>query len=143
MAKNRWIEIRDSNIHGSGIYAARDTPQGTRIIRYVGRLITKKEAERLAEKEEKAGTVYIFELDGRHDIDGNIPENTARLINHSCTPNCESVQYGREIWIEAMRDIKTGEELTYDYCFDEEEKEHHVCRCGSANCRGFIVKGKD
>ena len=68
-------------------------------------------------------------------------ENTARLINHSCSPNCEVVGKGLKLWIESIKDIKKGEELSYDYgfSFDEDFKDY-PCKCNSKNCCGYIVK---
>src|SRR6218665_2867925 len=83
--------------------------------------------------------VYIFTLSKNYDIDGNVPWNTARLINHSCAPNCEAWIEGRKIFIHALRDINEGEELTFDYGFDIECYEDHPCRWGSEGCVGYIV----
>ncbi len=81
-------------------------------------------------------------MNKKFDIDGNVSWNPARLINHSCDPNCETEGDDDHIWIEAMRDIKKGEELSYDYCFDVDDYEEHPCKCGSKNCCGFIVDEK-
>jgi SET domain-containing protein len=139
------IEVRDSGIHGSGVYAATFIPKETRIIEYVGELIDKDESEKRAlsqhAKSLKTGdaAVYIFTLSKTYDIDGNVPWNTARLINHSCNPNCEAWIVGRKIYIYSLRDINQGEELGFDYGFDIECFEDHVCLCGSDNCVGYIV----
>lgn len=135
----------DSGIHGRGLFAARDIPRGARVIEYVGVRLTKAESwKRACEWMEKArgtgrGAVYVFEVNSRWDIDGNVPWNPARLINHSCSPNCEPhVKRGR-IWIMARRHIRAGEELTYDYGYDFEQWREHPCRCGSPRCPGYIV----
>lgn len=140
------FEVRDSGIHGSGVFALKSIPKGTRFLEYVGEKITKAESERRAwkqiERSKKSGegAVYIFELNSRYDIDGNFPWNPARLINHSCTPNCESEIVRGKIWIQAIRNIKKGEELLCDYGYDIEGFEDHPCLCGAANCVGYIVK---
>lgn len=141
-----YIIVRQSKIHASGVFAKKDIPSGARIIEYVGEKITKKEADRRGElvmnrsKEDKArGAVYIFILNKRYDIDGNVPYNTARLINHSCAPNCEVELIRGHIWIVALRDIVTGEELTYNYGYDMDDYEDHPCRCGAHNCVGYIL----
>ncbi|MFH1425168.1 MAG: SET domain-containing protein-lysine N-methyltransferase [archaeon] len=145
---SEWIVVRDSKIHRMGVYAAKDIPKGTQIIEYVGKLITKKEADVIADEQYekgesgKEGHVYIFELNDKFDIDGNVPWNTARLINHSCEPNCETEGDDEHIWIGAMRDIKEGEELSYDYCYDIEDYEDHPCKCGGKSCVGYIVGEK-
>jgi uncharacterized protein len=134
-----------SGIHGRGLFAAREIPRGAKVIEYVGVKLTKAEGwKRAADWMEKArrtgkGAVYVFELNSRWDIDGNVPWNTARLINHSCRPNCEpQVKRGR-IWIIARRRIRAGEEITYDYGYDFDQWEEHPCRCGTDRCVGFIV----
>ncbi len=138
-------ELRKSSIHNQGMFAASDIEAGDRIIQYVGEKISKKESTRRAlEWEEKArkkgeGLVYIFDLNKRYDLDGNKPNNPAKYVNHSCDPNCEAVNYDGEIWIVALRDIKAGEELGFDYGYDIQHFMDHPCRCGSKNCIGYIV----
>lgn len=134
-----------SGIHGRGVYARTAIPDGTRIIEYVGERITKAEAarretRRLA-RQRRGGDdcVYIFTLNRRHDLDGRVRRNVARLINHSCTPNCRAEAIRGRIWIVARRDISAGEELTYDYGFSFKEWRLHPCRCGAPRCAGFIV----
>lgn len=140
------ISISQSSIHGSGVFAARAIKKGERIIEYVGDKIRKKESTRralraisMAKKDPSLGAVYIFELDDTWDIDGNVEWNPARLINHSCDGNCEASIQDGHIWILALRDIKKGEELGYNYGYDLEHYAEHPCRCGSANCVGYIV----
>lgn len=144
--RSPWAELRNSTIHGRGLYASKAIPAGTKIIEYLGERITKAESERREElRLEKAqrgdgdGCVYIFELNKRHDLDGSMAWNTARLINHSCEGNCESSKVRGRIWIKAMRDITEGEELTFDYGFGVESWRSHPCRCGTAKCVGYIV----
>lgn len=85
------------------------------------------------------GGVYIFEVDEKHDIDGNKKYNTARLINHSCMPNCETINDNGRIWIYSKRNIKKGEELSYDYGYSLDNWHEHPCRCGTRKCVGYIV----
>ncbi|QYY35759.1 SET domain-containing protein-lysine N-methyltransferase [Ruficoccus sp. ZRK36] len=138
-------ELRKSSIHNQGMFATADIEAGTRVIQYIGEKIPKKESTRRAlEWEEKArkkgeGLVYIFDLNKRYDLDGNVPNNPAKYVNHSCDPNCEAVNYDGEIWIVSMRDIKEGEELGFDYGYDIQHFMDHPCRCGSENCIGYIV----
>jgi len=137
--------VRRSGIHRRGLFAARDIQKGTRVIEYVGERITKAESQRRAvrtiERAAKTGggAVYIFELNKRTDIDGNVATNFARLINHSCQANCETEIIRGKIWIIAVRNIKQGEEFSYDYGYDLDHYEEHPCRCGSRNCVGYIV----
>jgi len=127
------------------MYATKAIPADTRIIEYEGELITKAEAERreqarlvrLARGEE--GCVYIFILNQRYDLDGSAAWNSARLINHSCEPNCRAETIRGRIWIIADRDIPAGAELTFDYGYGFREWRIHPCRCGAKRCPGFIV----
>jgi len=146
---SEWIRVKESEIHGKGIYAKKKIPRGTMIIEYVGDIITKVDSDLRADdafeeakKDKTKGEVYIFELNDEYDIDGNVERNTARLINHSCEPNCETTGDDEHIWIEAIKDIGEGEELSYDYCYDLDCYEDNPCKCGSDNCVGFIVDEK-
>lgn len=146
MNENEWVRLRRSGIHGKGLFARKAIPEGTRILEYVGEKITKGESQRraLAQLEYSAGkksvgAVYIFQLNKRHDIDGNFPGNLAKHANHSCDPNCETQIIRGKIWMIALRDIAEGEELVYNYGFDMECWDEHPCRCGTSRCMGFIV----
>lgn len=118
-----------------GGFAACNIASGTRVIEYVGEKITKQESLRRCE----ANNGYIFDVGEEHDLDGNVDWNPARFFNHSCTPNCETEIEDGRVWVAALRDIRAGEELTYNYCYDLEDWREQPCRCGSPNCVGFIV----
>lgn len=134
-----------SKIHQQGLFATKKIPEDAEIIPYVGEKVSKAEGDKRAIDlaDERLGTgdasVYMFILDDDYDIDGNVPHNTARLINHSCDPNCEAQIIDDEIWIVSLRAIPKGAEITFDYGFDLDHYEEHPCRCGSANCVGYIV----
>jgi len=141
-----YLVARQSSIHSWGIFAKKDIPEDTRVIEYVGERITKKESDRRAhlplqrnQANSDHGAVYIFEINKRYDVDGDVPYNTARLINHSCDPNCEAIRIHGHIWIISMRDIKKGEEITYNYGYNMEDYHEHPCFCGSHNCVGYIL----
>jgi uncharacterized protein len=137
--------VKSSKIHGKGVYAKKDIPKGVKVIEYVGNIVSRKEGDRIAEeqysKSEKtgAGSVYIFELNRKQDVDGSVSWNPARYINHSCDPNCRYKRIENHIWIVSFRNIKKGEELSYDYGYDLEEYKNHPCKCGSKNCLGYII----
>src|SRR3989338_290808 len=140
------VVVRDSGIHGKGGYAASDIPSGTRVIEYVGEIISREEGDRRfnAQLEQGritgSGMVYVFEMDETHDLDGNVDNNPARFINHSCSPNCKVEITERHIWIIAARDIKKGEELSFNYGYDDLlNYRDHTCRCGSPRCVGYIL----
>src|SRR5213080_3742184 len=126
------VRVGPSRIAGQGLFAAQDIRKGIRIIQYIGARITKEEsAERLAQ-----GNTYIFAFNERYDIDGKTLKNKARYINHSCEPNCDILLTQRTIWIVAKRDIKEGEELSYNYGFTAKR---YRCQCGANNCCGYIL----
>lgn len=124
-----------SRISGTGAFASRRFRRGERIVEYVGERISK--AESLVRCE--ADNNFIFHLDDEWDIDGSVPYNPARFLNHSCAPNCEAVQLDGGIWILALRKISAGEELTFDYGYDIIDYHEHPCRCGAPGCPGYIV----
>lgn len=143
--QSEYCEVRGSEIHGQGVYATRHIPKEARIVEYLGEIIDKEESDRrgiaLQEESEVTGgaAVFIFTLSKKYDLDGNVPWNIARLINHSCNPNCEAWIEGKQVFIHALRDIEEGEELSFDYGFDIDCYEDHPCRCGEPECVGYIV----
>ena len=96
-------------------------------------------------KSNSSGSVYIFELNKNQDIDGNFSFNKARYINHSCNPNCEVDIIKDEIWISSIKNIKKGDELSYDYgyTFDKDDYKDHECKCGSKYCIGYIISSDE
>ena len=141
-----WAEVYDSPVHGRGMIAKVDIPAEATIIEYVGELVDKDESNRrgeaLAEEAARTGgaAVYLFVVNDESDIDGNFEYNTARLINHSCEPNCEAqIDDDERIWIVATKKIPKGAELAFNYGFDLEDYKHHPCRCGTKSCVGYIA----
>ena len=106
-------KIKKSNIDKRGLYASKNIKVGEKIIEYVGKLISKKETESNP-KFDNERDIYLFNLNEKWDLDGDYHWNTARLINHSCNPNCEVEGKGLKLWISAIKDIKKNEELSYD-----------------------------
>ena len=104
IAETDWLRFRRSEIHGTGAFARAQIPTGTRVIEYIGQLMNKAESLRQCE----ANNEYIFSLNEDQDINGNVPWNPARLINHSCAPNCEAILEAGRIWIVATGDISAG-----------------------------------
>jgi len=145
-APHPWLVRRRSGIQGHGVYARRDIPSGTRLIEYTGERISSAEADRRdeAERNERHHT-FLFILSPRTVIDARYGGNASKYINHSCDPNCEARFEGAHIWIYAIRDIRAGEELAYDYEYDWEpdytldDLAAWGCRCGSEKCRGTLV----
>lgn len=141
------IIVRTSGVHGRGVYAGRDIKKGERIIEYKGEVITWREADRRppSDPNDPTHTFYFSLDDGKHVIDANVNGNAARWINHSCAPNCETEEDNGRVWIEALRDIKAGEELFYDYGLIIDEritptlKRQYRCLCGAKDCRGTML----
>ena len=138
----KLYKIKKSRIDNRGLYAALDIKKNTKIIEYKGKIITVKETE-TNPKFDNDKAIYLFNLNKKYDLDGDFKYNTARLINHSCDPNCEVDGIGLKLWIYAVKDIKKNEELTYDYgfSFDKDYKDF-PCRCGAKKCVGFIVNSQ-
>ena len=136
----KLYKIKKSNIDKRGLYASKDIKEGTKIINYIGKIISKKETEENI-KFDNEKDIYLFNLNNRYDLDGDFKFNTARLINHSCDPNCEVEGVGLKLWISAIKNIKKGEELTYDYGFSyDKDYKQFPCKCGKQNCAGYIVR---
>jgi SET domain-containing protein len=132
------VRVDTSRIAGQGLFAAQDIGKGTKIMRYIGEKITHKESDRRL----AAGNVYIFGLNERYALDGNTPKNTARYINHSCDPNCQTEQFGNSIWIVSIKDIQAGEELSYNYEYEADDDPSQPCHCGAQHCCGYILAPK-
>ena len=138
----RLYKIKNSKIDNKGLYASQDIKNGTKIVEYKGKIITAKETEKNP-KFDNEKAIYLFNLNKKYDLDGDFKFNTARLINHSCNPNCEVSGKGLKIWVYAIKDIKKGEELSYDYGFSfDEDFKQFPCRCGAKNCAKYIVKSE-
>lgn len=155
-AGNRRIHVRNSKIHGRGIFAAADLPAGQRVIEYKGKVITQAQADRLYDDSLDSGHTFLFTLNDKYIIDANHDGNSARWINHSCEPNCEAVIHvninGDErkdrVFIETIKPVKAGEELTYNYGITLEVphtrrlKAIWACLCGAKTCTGTLLQPK-
>jgi SET domain-containing protein len=129
------IAFKPSRIHGIGGFARVDIRRGKRLIEYVGPRISKADSQVELQKQ----NAYIFILDETTDIDGSVAWNLARFLNHSCKPNCEAGLVRDRIWLYALRNIRAGEELTYNYSYDIEDYADRPCHCGAPNCVGYMV----
>jgi SET domain-containing protein len=140
------IEVRDSALHGRGVFALRRLARGTRVIEYRGERVSHREADRrYAGKDADDNHTFLFIVDSRTVIDAGVDGNEARFVNHACEPNCESVIEERRVFIDALRTIEPGEELTYDYQIQREADDPpdidaiFACRCGFNGCRGTML----
>ncbi len=146
----KWFEVRTSSIHGSGAFAVRPIPKGTRVVEYTGKRISQEEADaRYNDLEMERHHTFLFSVDEQTVIDATDEGSDARYINHSCDPNCESVNEDGRIFIDAIRDIAAGEELFFDYAYerdgeeDAEDEQRYACRCGVPTCRKTILAPPD
>jgi hypothetical protein len=143
--QNPYVVVRNSKIHGRGVYAARRIRKGTRIIEYVGDRVSHEEADARYDAKPDDGHTFLFVVDDGICIDAGIGGNAARFINHKCDANCETIIEDRRVFIEALRTIQPGEELGYDYQLtwestdDPEELKLYQCLCGASNCRGTML----
>ena len=143
---NPPYRVRRSPIHGTGVFATRRIPKGRRVLEYVGERISHAEADRRYEsKAHDDNHTFLFTVNNRAVIDGGTHGNEARWINHSCDPNCESVIDDNRVFIEAVRTIQPGDELSYDYMIERDPSDPpdidviFACRCGAKNCRGTML----
>jgi uncharacterized protein len=141
------FEVRHSPIHGYGVFAARRIRKGTTIIEYLGDRVSHAQADaRYEDKDPNDNHTFLFTVDAKTVIDAGVDGNEARYINHGCDPNCESTTLNRRIFIEAIRTIQPGEELSYDYQIQRDSDdasnvdEVYACRCGAKNCRGSMLE---
>ena len=131
--KRKRYRIGRSPIHGRGVFATATIRSGSRVVEYLGEIITDDEAERRGVGRRH---VWFFDLECGHLIDGN-PKLAGPCVNHSCKPNCITEITEGRVFIVANETIRTGEELTYDYRL-EPDMDVYPCRCGAPRCRGTI-----
>lgn len=145
LATHSVIEERLSRIHGRGVYALKPFRAGERIVELLGEKITAAESDRRAELLPDDGHTFFFWVDEDLVLDCAVNGNSTRYINHHCEPNCEAIIEDDRAFIDAIRDIQSGEELTYDYniCWlsteTPEELAVYACRCGAQSCRGTML----
>jgi uncharacterized protein len=147
--RGRRIQLRKSGVHGKGIYAVLPLKKGEIIIEYKGEIISWPEAlERHPHDPANPDHTFYFHVDDHNVIDGKCGGNLSRWINHACTPNCEAEEIDGRIFIKALRAIKPGTELFFNYGLVIEErytaklKKQFECRCGTKGCRGTMLAPK-
>ncbi|GFS13736.1 histone-lysine N-methyltransferase [Elysia marginata] len=136
------VDVYRSKIHGRGLFCKRNIDAGEMVIEYAGEVIRASLTDKREKYYEGKGIgCYMFRIDDDEVVDATMHGSAARFINHSCEPNCFSkvilVEGKKHIVIFAMRPIKRGEELTYDYKFPIEEVKI-PCSCGSRRCRKYL-----
>lgn len=156
VSRPRRFVAHRSPIHGNGVFAVSAIARGEPIVQYKGQLRTAAETDEMYGDGGETGHTFLFTLNDDYVIDANQHGNTARWINHSCTPNCRAVVEESasgdprrdKVMIEAIRAIEPGEELTYDYGIvlavphTARLKKLWACHCGSPKCSGTLLKPK-
>ena len=147
---SRRLQTRRSGVHGKGVFALMDLAEGEMLLEYAGEVIKWKEAlRRHPHDPQNPNHTFYFHIDDKHVIDGKFGGNSSRWINHSCQPNCEAEDEEGRIFIKALRNIKAGEELFFDYGLvidsphTKELLADYACWCGSKKCRGTMLAPKE
>ena len=148
-ASGRRTQVRQSGIHGRGVFATQAIEAGSTVIEYKGEIITWDVAlERHPHDPSQPNHTFYFHLDDGHVIDGKYQGNSARWINHSCNPNVEAEQDGNRVFLKALRNLAPGEELFFDYGLVIDArltaalKREYACWCGAPQCRGTMLAPK-
>ena len=145
-SNGRRTQVRASGVHGKGVYATRPIKAGEKVLEYQGEIITWRQAlKRHPHDPDQPNHTFYFHLDDGHVIDAKSSRAPAKWVNHSCHPNMEADQEGMRVFLKALRDIKPGEELFYDYALMIEgrktakDKKDHACLCKARTCRGTML----
>ena len=148
-ASGRRIQVRRSGVHGKGVFALQPIAKGEVVIEYTGELISWAQAlQRHPHDPTDPNHTFYFHIDEAHVIDAKFGGNAARWINHACQPNCVADDDGRRVFIKALRPIKPGQELFYDYGLVIDErytpalKKQFACWCAATACRGTMLAPK-
>jgi SET domain-containing protein len=148
-ASGRRVQVRRSGVHGKGVFALQDIAEGETLYEYVGEVISWDEAQdRHPHDPSDPNHTFYFHVNEDKVIDALHGGNSSRWINHSCNPNCEADEENDRIFIKALRNIKAGEELNYDYGLIIDEpytpklKAEYPCWCGAPNCRKTLLAPK-
>lgn len=147
---SRRIAVRQSGIHGKGVFALMPIPAGTRLFEYKGERISwKKALKRHPHDPDDPHHTFYFALESGKVIDGKQGGNSSRWINHACAPNCEAEEIEGRVFIQTLRAIEAGEELFYDYGLvidgrqTKKLKREYECRCGASACRLTMLAPRD
>lgn len=148
-SSTRRIQVRKSGVHGKGVFALQDIAKGDTVIEYVGEIISAQEAEdRHPHDPKDPNHTFYFQIDEDRVIDALYGGNSARWINHCCSPNCKPEVIDGRVFIKAKKNIPAGAELNYDYGLIIDEPitkaliDQYPCWCGSPKCRQTLLAQK-
>ncbi|RKT13521.1 hypothetical protein B0G69_6686 [Paraburkholderia sp. RAU2J] len=139
----RRITARRSAVHGKGLFALQPIAAGERLIEYKGEVTSWRRAA--SRQQSSAGHTFVFGLSDGRAIDGSRGGNSARFLNHACAPNCEAIEVGDRVFIHALVDIASGDELFIDYGLavdgpiTDEVRAQYGCHCGAPGCRRSML----
>src|SRR5258708_13468067 len=143
------FEVRHSRVHGYGVFARGRRRKGMNIVEYLGERVSHEVANaRYEHKDPKDGHTFLFTVDAKTVIDAGINGNEARFVNHGCDPNCQTVDIGKRIFIEAIRSIEPGEELAYAYRIQRDADDPadvdviFSFHCRPHPCRGSMLEAR-
>lgn len=139
MINHLFYEVRNSPIHGKGLFAVTDIPAHTKLVKYTGELISREEEERREVENDKIHLTHILRLNDHESLDARDDNGDGKWVNHSCDPNADYFITGHDAWLITTRAVKKGEEITFDYAFPM-DTQREMCRCNSPKCRGIINK---
>ena len=148
--KGGLVQVRQSAVHGKGVFALKNIPRGKKIIEYTGQIIDWDEAvKRHPHDKSQPNHTFYFGLEDGSVIDAKFGGNESMWVNHSCSPNCEAIEEdfkkGTKVFLYARKNIREGEELFYDYGLQIEGKitkslkKDYECHCGKKKCRGTML----
>lgn len=141
----RRFIVRQSSVHGKGLFALMPLREGERLIEYKGTVKTWRAATRDWRRSGAPGHTFFFGLSSGRVIDGGSGGNSARWLNHACDANCQAVEEDGRVFIYVARDIQAGDEIFISYDLDiapdadEATRLDYICRCGSVRCRGTML----
>ena len=141
--------VRRSPVHGRGLFANSTIVTGEYICEYKGTRVNWKDVlKQLPTDRSQPGHTFFFDVEEGIVIDGSKDGNSARWLNHACSPNCEAELSNNRIFIYALRDISPDEELTLDYALvvdgrhSRKLREEFRCHCSSPECRGTMLENR-
>ena len=139
----KQVEVFDAGPKGYGLRVLEDCVRGDIIQEYTGQAVRESSLAKLFRSYQQERRLYIMALDDKVFLDARKAGGLARFINHSCNPNCKVEKWRvKGIYraaVEALRDIKAGTELTFDYQWSRKiGRAPTKCYCGEPNCRGTL-----